>query len=262
MSETQPLAPEEIALRIFMLRGQRVLLDVDLAQIYGVTTKRLNEQVKRNARRFPADFVFQLTREEMQSLTRSTIDASDNAIVANHRSQIATAYQKHRNVRALPYAFTEHGAIQGANVLIAEVTIGSGVHTSKVSALPHSAQVTLHLRIVERAAHLSLFEQKFEIAALHFRQLHRLSNWKCPARIEGNSQIDTKLLTEVLLIGIQRRNDGIRNVERHQHGGRLSGIGPAARFQRGRALAGRVSLPSQITNLRCDEVAHSHPAPT
>jgi len=66
MNPSEPiiLGPEEIAQRILVLRGQRVLLDADLARIYGVPTKRLNEHVKRNARRFPEDFVFQLTPQE------------------------------------------------------------------------------------------------------------------------------------------------------------------------------------------------------
>jgi hypothetical protein len=98
------LAPiQEIARVILVLRGQRVLLDAELAALYGVTTKRLNEQVRRNLHRFPADFMFHLTAEE----------------VAELRSQIATsnATAGRGGRRYLPYAFTEHGAIQAANVL-------------------------------------------------------------------------------------------------------------------------------------------------
>jgi len=84
---------------IITCRGTKVILDETLAGIYGVTTKRLNEQVKRNSARFPEDFCFQLTREELSSI----------------RSQFATAVK--RNVRYTPYAFTEHGAIMAANVL-------------------------------------------------------------------------------------------------------------------------------------------------
>jgi hypothetical protein len=90
-------------------------LDADLARIYGVPTKRLNEQVKRNVDRFPSDFVFQLTQAEFGSL-RSQI-ATLNA-GANLKSQIATSKQgrgQHR--KFLPFAFTEHGAIMAANVL-------------------------------------------------------------------------------------------------------------------------------------------------
>jgi len=93
---------EDITHAILVLRGQRVILDRDLAAIYGVTTKRLNEQVKRNAERFPEDFMFQLTPEEAEL----------------SRSQFATLKPgRGQNIKYRPYAFTEHGAIQAANVL-------------------------------------------------------------------------------------------------------------------------------------------------
>ena len=88
--------------RILVLRGQRVILDTDLAHLYGVSTKRLNEQVKRNRRRFPEDFVFRLRATELDTM---------------NRSQIATGSQKHRDPRFAPYAFTEHGTIMAAMVL-------------------------------------------------------------------------------------------------------------------------------------------------
>jgi phage regulator Rha-like protein len=87
--------------RILFLRHQRVILDVDIAKLYGVPVKRLNEQVKRNQERFPSDFMFQLTQEEHTSL----------------RSQIATSNKSRGGRRYTPYAFTEHGAIMAATVL-------------------------------------------------------------------------------------------------------------------------------------------------
>jgi hypothetical protein len=98
---------------ILLVRGERVILDLDLAPIYGVTTKRLNEQVKRNMRRFPKDFCFRLTRRECHELCSQMMTASPMSSAM--RSQIATASR--RNNRFLPYAFTEHGAIMAANVL-------------------------------------------------------------------------------------------------------------------------------------------------
>ena len=89
----------EIAQRILVLRGQRVLLDTDLAALYGVSPKRLNEQVRRNRGRFPDDFVFSIDVNELRIL----------------RSQIATSSWGGR--RDLPLAFTEHGAIMAATVL-------------------------------------------------------------------------------------------------------------------------------------------------
>lgn len=88
--------------RILLLRGQKVMLDADLAELYGVETKRLNEQVRRNAERFPDDFMFQLTAEEYASLR-------------SHFATLKTGRGQHR--KYLPYAFTEHGALMAANVL-------------------------------------------------------------------------------------------------------------------------------------------------
>src|SRR6266404_6339231 len=87
---------------IYELRGQRVILDIDLAIIYGVSTKALNQAVKRNKGQFPSDFMFQLSRKEM----------------ANWKSQIVTSNPSLKmGLRKRPYAFTEHGAIMAANVL-------------------------------------------------------------------------------------------------------------------------------------------------
>jgi hypothetical protein len=85
-----------------MLRGQKVLLDAELASLYGVTTKALNQAVKRNSSRFPADFIFRLTEHETATL---------------NRSQDVTGAEKHRNIRFPPMAFTEHGAIMAATIL-------------------------------------------------------------------------------------------------------------------------------------------------
>jgi hypothetical protein len=93
---------EEITRAILFLRARRVILDAELAQPYGVSTKRLNEQVKRNAARFPEDFLFRLSRTEVEAL---------------NRSHFATGSQKHRDPRFPPFAFTEHGAIMAATIL-------------------------------------------------------------------------------------------------------------------------------------------------
>jgi len=107
---------EQIWSLILTVREQKVILDADLALIYGVTTKRLNEQVKRNAERFPEDFLFQLSREETDKV-KSSRSQTVTLNQKGDRSQFATGSQKHRNPRHLPYAFTEHGAIMAANVL-------------------------------------------------------------------------------------------------------------------------------------------------
>ena len=105
-------AAESLGALIFTIRGQRVMLDADLASIYGVQTRRLNEQVRRNAERFPGDFMFQLTRQETSDLKSQIATSSPTDI----RSQLAND-SGHGGRRKLPYAFTEHGAIMAANVL-------------------------------------------------------------------------------------------------------------------------------------------------
>jgi hypothetical protein len=103
---------EQIESQIFLIRGQRVMLDEDLAALYEVETKRLNEQVRRNQERFPEDFMFQLTAEEFANLKSQFVTSS-------LRSQIATSNNPpgRGGRRHLPYAFTEHGAIMAASVL-------------------------------------------------------------------------------------------------------------------------------------------------
>ncbi len=101
---------------IHVIRGQRVILDSDLAMIYGVSTKRLNEQVKRNLKRFPADFMFQLTAREAR-MNRSQFATGSQK--SGLRSQFATS-SSHGGRRHSPYAFTEYGAVMAANVLNSE----------------------------------------------------------------------------------------------------------------------------------------------
>jgi hypothetical protein len=96
---------------IYTIRGHRVMLDRDLARIYGVTTKRLNQQVHRNLDRFPVDFMFQITTEESKSL----------------RLQIATSKIGRGGRRTLPFAFTEHGAVMLASVLNSPVAVAASI---------------------------------------------------------------------------------------------------------------------------------------
>jgi hypothetical protein len=98
----QEISVEGVSRTILSVRNLRVILDSDLAALYGVSTKRLNEQVKRNAARFPDDFVFRLSAPETEAL---------------NRSHFATGSQKHRDPRFPPFAFTEHCAIMAATIL-------------------------------------------------------------------------------------------------------------------------------------------------
>ena len=140
-------AVESISLSIAALRGQRVILDADLAALYGVETKRFNEAVKRNAARFPVDFMFQLTAEESDSL----------------RSQIATLKTgrgQHR--KYLPYVFTEHGAIMAAMVLNSPRAVEVSVYVVRAFVRLREAAVQ-HKDLAER---LSSLEEKTESLAM------------------------------------------------------------------------------------------------
>jgi hypothetical protein len=106
---------------IFTIRGQRVVLDAELARIYGVTTKAFNQAIRRNKRKFPADFMFQLTVEEYESLRSQIVTSSRTS----NRSQFVTGF--HGGRRYLPYAFTEHGAVMAANILRSERAIQMSV---------------------------------------------------------------------------------------------------------------------------------------
>src|SRR5438270_1959363 len=115
---TSPREMQTVENAIHLVHGQRVMLDSDLAAIYGVTTKRLNQQVRRNETRFPHDFAFQLTAEEFADL-KSQIATS------SLRLQFATSKKGGRRYR--PWVFTEHGAIMLASVLNSEVAIEASV---------------------------------------------------------------------------------------------------------------------------------------
>ena len=130
--------PEQCIVR---LRGQAVLLDTDLAAIYGVAVKRLNEQVKRNASRFPEDFVFQLTETEWRSI----------------RSQFATLkHGQHR--KYVPYAFTEHGAIMAATVLNSPQAVQMSV--AVVRAFVKLRRMALSVEALARK--VAALEQKYD----------------------------------------------------------------------------------------------------
>jgi hypothetical protein len=128
----QLVANRGIHERILSYRGQRVMLDVDLAELYGVTTKRLNEQVKRNANRFPDDFMFQLSKDERDKV----LDA---------RSDL----RRLRFSRVMPRAFTEHGALMLANVLNSETAVHSSIQIVRTFVRMREA-VMQHRDLVRR----------------------------------------------------------------------------------------------------------------
>jgi hypothetical protein len=146
-----PLAP---LIPIREIRGQRVLLDSDLAALYGVTTSRFNEADKRNEARFPPDFRFQLSAREAADLI----------------SQIAISKPAHGGRRKLPYAFTEHGALQAANVLKSERAVAMSVYVIR-AFVQLREQAAANSVILKRLAEIdkTLLEQDAALRAVWTR---------------------------------------------------------------------------------------------
>ena len=107
-------SPEELAQLVFHIRGEKVMFDADLAKLYGVTTKALNQAVRRNLSRFPGDFMFRLSRDEANSMRSQIVTTSGTE--KRSRSQSVTLKRGH-NIKYLPYAFTEQGVAMLCSVL-------------------------------------------------------------------------------------------------------------------------------------------------
>ena len=165
LTVVEPTSADIIRSRILTIRGVQVMLDRDLAELYGVPTKRLNEQVKRNARRFPNNFMFQLSKAELEDW-RSQIATSNKG---NWMSQNATSKMQQAvkmGARKRPYAFTEHGIIMLASVLKSETAIDVSIRITNafvamrkalISIAPVMARIaeTERLQLEEKTARLA-----------------------------------------------------------------------------------------------------------
>jgi hypothetical protein len=156
MSASNAVLAPRIEGRIQIIRGLRVIVDVDLAALYGVETKRLNEQVKRNRERFPADFRFQLT-------------AAEKAEVVAHCDHL----QKLKFSKVLPYVFTEHGAIQAANVLASSQAVEMGIYVVRAFVQLREALST-HAEVAQRLADLEMKTERLELSHDSFSRNTRL----------------------------------------------------------------------------------------
>jgi hypothetical protein len=141
-----PLNTDSVSRRIVLVRGQKVVIDSELADLYGVETRRLNEQVRRNADRFPPDFMFQMTAAEYADLM----------------SQIATSNVGRGGRRKLPLAFTEHGALMAATVLNTSRAVEVSLYV--VRAFVQLREVLATHR--DLASKLADLERKTELLAL------------------------------------------------------------------------------------------------
>lgn len=158
--ESTAVSVERIEQLIYVIRGQRIMLDADMASIYGVSTKALNQAVKRNAERFPEDFMFRLTADEFEEI-RSQMVGMGNQLqtvtglaTGSLRSQIVTSKGRGGR-RYAPYAFTEHGAIMAANVLNSPSAVQMSVFVVRAfvrmrGALADNRELPLKLAELER----------------------------------------------------------------------------------------------------------------
>ncbi len=158
MARKEGLVPvESVEKTISIVRGQKVILDADLAKLYGVSTKRLNEQVKRNRDRFPQDFMFRLTPEEKAE------------VVANCDHLSTLKYS-----RALPHAFTEHGAIMAATVLNTRRAIEASIFVVRAFVRLREVLAThkeLARKLAELEQHLESHDQQIQTIFEAIRQL-------------------------------------------------------------------------------------------
>jgi hypothetical protein len=179
---TKNKAPD---IRILTIRDQKVVLDVDLARVYGVTTKRLNEQLRRNQKRFPPDFAFQITSEEFRVL-RSQFATLDEgfAAEAGQRSQNAILrpgrgrYRKYR-----PWVFTEHGALQAANILRSDRAIAMSVYVIR-AFIEQREKLAANAAILKRLAEIdkSLLEHDTALRDIYQKLLPLLAPHPEPPR--------------------------------------------------------------------------------
>jgi len=156
-----PVIPDEVLMnKIFLIRGKKVMIDEDLSELYGVETKRLNEQVKRNLSRFPDDFMFQLSKEEFTNL----------------KSQIATTSWGGR--RTPPYSFTEHGVLMLSSVLNSERAIQVNIQIIRIFTKMREMLMS-HKEILQRLEQIEnkLFEHDDKIM-LVFEYIKQLEQAK------------------------------------------------------------------------------------
>lgn len=142
---------------ILNLRGQKVILDADLAELYGVPTKVFNQAVKRNMDRFPEDFAFQITAAEFAELrtlnsSQFAMSSPDDQALTNW-SQFVTSSKKHRGAAYRPWAFTEHGALMAANILRSEQAVEMSVFVIRAFVRARE-QLAANAAILKRLAEI------------------------------------------------------------------------------------------------------------
>ncbi len=150
--------------KIYEIRGQKVILDRDIAALYQVETKVLNQAVKPNIDRFPEDFMFQLTKDEWKTISSQFVTTSEDEVL---RSQFVTIERRGRHTKYLPYAFTEHGVIMLASLLRSEIAITMSVQITRAFVAMRQALVTLSAT----EAKVELLNEKIEKLNLYIDEV-------------------------------------------------------------------------------------------
>ena len=187
--DTATIQPvEQIESLILTIRGKQVILDRDLARLYGVETRVLNQAVQRNIERFPEDFMFQLTKDEYENMSSQFVTTSKDA--SNMSSQFVTTSPQKRPKSAVPYAFTENGIAMLSGVLRSPMAIATNIHIMRAfNAMRHfigsHAQVFQRLEVMERNQ-LALNASQAELSAQVAENNKRLN--EVFRRLDDNSE--------------------------------------------------------------------------
>lgn len=187
--DTTTIQPvEQIESLILTIRGKQVILDRDLARLYGVETRVLNQAVQRNIERFPEDFMFQLTKDEYENMSSQFVTTSKDA--TNMSSQFVTTSPQKRPKSAVPYAFTENGIAMLSGVLRSPMAIATNIHIMRAfNAMRHfiesHAQVFQRLEVMERNQ-LALNASQAELSAQVAENNKRLN--EVFRRLDDNSE--------------------------------------------------------------------------
>jgi phage regulator Rha-like protein len=162
-----PMIPDETLInKIYFIRNQKVMLDRDLATLYGIQTKRLKEQVRRNIQRFPKDFMFQLNKSELD----------------NWRSQIATSNSEIMGLRYQPFAFTEHGILMLSSVLNSSRAIQVNIRIMRLFTQMRKMLLTNHEILLKVERMEKRMDESDEKVKIIFDYLKKLLNQPLPQR--------------------------------------------------------------------------------
>lgn len=192
-SANKAVQRQQVTNLIYLIRGEKVMLDSDLAALYGVGTKVLNQAVRRNRERFPKDFMFQLSKDELGTFAAINIGPSSGT----NRSQFVTGSQKHRDPRFRPYVFTEQGVAMLSSVLRSARAVQVNIEIMRTFVrlrqwLASNAELAKRLADMEKN-----YNRKFKVV---FEALRQLMAESVPAKYPPHREIGFHTLRESMRI--------------------------------------------------------------